>query len=173
MKKLAVLSTMLLLATPVLAETMAEKTGVNSVLGVAPTTADFVKEAAISDMFEIQSSMLAESKSDAGTKAFAARMIADHKKTTAAIKTMAKAPIPTELDSAHQSMLDKLKGLSGGDFTKTYHDDQVSAHKDAVSLFERYAKGGDDADLKAFADKTLPTLRDHLKMAQDLDKSST
>lgn len=173
MKKIAIVTTLLLLATPVLAETMGEKTGVNSVLGVSPTTADFVKEAAISDMFELQSSRLAESKSDAATKAFAERMIADHKKTTAAIKTMAKAPIPTEMDSAHMAMLDKLKSLNGADFTSRYHDDQVSAHKAAVSLFERYAKGGEDADLKAFAEKTLPTLQEHLKMAQDLDKSST
>jgi putative membrane protein len=46
----------------------------------------------------------------------------------------------------------------------------VSGHKDAVSLFERYGKGGDDPELKDWANKTLPTLRDHLKMAQDLDK---
>jgi putative membrane protein len=47
---------------------------------------------------------------------------------------------------------------------------QVSAHKDAVSLFERYSKDGDNADLKAFAGKYLPHLQEHLKMAQDLDK---
>jgi putative membrane protein len=46
----------------------------------------------------------------------------------------------------------------------------VSAHKDAVSLFERYGKGGDNPDLKAWASKTLPDLQGHLKMAQDLDK---
>ena len=45
---------------------------------------------------------------------------------------------------------------------------QLAAHKDAVSLFERYAKGGDNATLKAFAAKTLPHLREHLKMAEDL-----
>jgi putative membrane protein len=170
MKNIAIVTSLILLATPALAQSVSEKTGVNSVLGVAPATADFVKEAAIGDMFEIQSSMLAEQKADAPTKAFAEKMIADHKKTTAAIKSMAKDPIPTAMDSSHQSMLDKLKGLNGGDFTKMYHDDQVSAHKDAVSLYERYAKGGEDAGLKAFAGKTLPTLQDHLKMAQDLDK---
>ena len=47
---------------------------------------------------------------------------------------------------------------------------QVSAHKDAVSLFERYGKGGDNAELKTFANETLPTLKEHLKMAQDLEK---
>ena len=47
---------------------------------------------------------------------------------------------------------------------------QVSAHKDAVSLFERYSKDGDNPDLKAFASKTLPALKEHLQMAQNLDK---
>jgi hypothetical protein len=80
------------------------------------------------------------------------------------------APIPTALDSSHQSKLDKLKGLNGADFTKQYNDMQVSAHKDAVSLFERYGKGGDNAKLKDWASKTLPALKHHLEMAQALNK---
>ena len=47
---------------------------------------------------------------------------------------------------------------------------QVSAHKDAVSLFERYAKGGEDLKLKDWAGKTLPALKHHLEMAQNLGK---
>ena len=47
---------------------------------------------------------------------------------------------------------------------------QVSAHKDAASLFERYAKGGDDPKLKDWAGKTLPALQHHLEMAQDMNK---
>ena len=78
--------------------------------------------------------------------------------------------MPTGLDSAHQSMLDKLKGLNGNDFDKQYHDDQDKGHSQAVSLFERYAKGGEDQKLKDWAGTTLPTLQDHYKMAQDLDK---
>ena len=81
-----------------------------------------------------------------------------------------KVTLPTELDSTHQSKLDKLKGLQGTDFTKQYHSDQVKAHKDAVDLFQRYAKGGDNPDLKTWANKTQPALEHHLKMAQDLDK---
>jgi putative membrane protein len=50
---------------------------------------------------------------------------------------------------------------------------QVSAHKDAVSLFERYSKSGDNPKLKDWAGKTLPTLRHHLEMAQALDKSKS
>ena len=174
MKTLAAVTTCLLLAAaPLSAATVGEATGVNSVLGVAPKTADFVSEAAISDMFEIKSSKLAEEKADAATKTFAKQMIADHMKTTSELKplaTAANAPVPGDLDSAHKSMLDKLGSLSGDDFTKQYHSDQVTAHKQAVSLFERYAKGGEDAGLKSFAGMSLPTLQGHLKMAQDLDK---
>jgi putative membrane protein len=142
---------------------------------VSPSTADFVKEAAISDMFEIQSSQLAAQRANEPTKAFASQMITDHQKTSDELKSTvqtgkADATVPLDLDSSHQKMLDKLKGLNGADFTKQIDKDQVSAHKDAVSLFRRYAKGGDDAALKDWAEKTLPDLERHLEMAQNLEK---
>jgi putative membrane protein len=165
----------LVLSTPVFAQSLGEKTGVNSVIGVTPTTQDFVTEAAQSDMFEIQSSQLALNEADASTKQFAQRMVTDHQKTTTELKGLvgngdAKATLPATMGSSQRSMLTKLKGLHGSDFTTQYHSDQVSAHKDAVSLFERYAKGGDSSALKSWAGKTLPVLQDHLKMAQDLNK---
>ncbi len=164
------------LAGSALAQSVGEKTGVNSTLGIAPTTADFVKEAAISDMFELQSNKLAEDKGTAQEKSFARQMITDHTKTTNDLKGLVnsgkvKAEIPATLDSSHQSKLDKLKGASGKDFSSDFDSYQVSAHKDAVSLFERYAKGGDNPDLKDWAGKTLPTLRHHLDMAQELGKA--
>lgn len=158
------------------AESLTEKTGVNSLIGVSPSTQDFVTEAANSDLFEIESSHLALQKaSDQGTKDFARTMITDHGKTSAELKSLVasgatKAKLPTALDSSHQSMLDKLQSLSGDDFTKQYHDDQVQGHEDAVDLFKRYAKGGKDEKLKDWAQKTLPTLKHHLQMAQALDK---
>jgi putative membrane protein len=167
----------LLLASPVLAQSAGEKTGVNSALGISPTTADFVKEVAISDMFEIESSKLAQEKGNAAEKAFASQMITDHTKTSTELKGLVtsgkvKAELPAALDSSHQSKLDKLKSESGKDFSSDYDSIQVSAHKDAVSLFERYAKGGDNADLKDWAGKTLPTLKHHLEMAENLKKKS-
>jgi putative membrane protein len=165
----------LLLAGPALAQSVGEKTGVNSTLGIAPTTADFVKEVAISDMFEIQSSRLAQDKGNAPEKSFASQMITDHTKTSTELKGLVssgkvQAEVPAALDSSHQSKLDKIKGESGKDFSSDFDSDQVSAHKDAVSLFERYAKGGDNAALKDWAGKTLPTLKHHLEMAQNLGK---
>jgi len=165
----------LLLATPALAQSMGEKSGVNSTLGIAPTTPDFVKEAAISDMFEIESNKLGEQKGTPAEKAFATQMVADHTKTSNEMKQMVaggkvKAELPTALDSTHQSKLDRLKSKSGDDFASEFNSMQVDAHKDAVNLFERYSKSGDNPELKSWAGKTLPTLQHHLEMAQNLKK---
>jgi putative membrane protein len=173
MKRSVLIVVMALTASSALAQSMSEKTGLNSLLGVAPKTADFVKEAAISDMFEIQSSQLAQSKGNDAEKTFAGQMVSDHQKTTDELKGMVqggkvKASLPTQMDSSHRKMLEKLQGLNGADFDKQYDSDQVSGHKEAVSLFERYAKKGGDAALKDWAAKTLPTIQHHLEMAQGL-----
>ena len=146
-------------------------------LGVSPSTPDFVQQVAISDMFEIESNRLGQQKGNAEQKAFAAQMIADHTKTSTELKGLVsggkvKAELPTALDSAHQSKLDKLRNASGNDFSSQFDSMQVDAHKEAVDLFERYSKGGDNANLKEWAGKTLPALRHHLEMAQNLGKKA-
>jgi putative membrane protein len=176
MKRTIIAFACVLLAGPALAQSLGEKTGVNSALGVAPATADFVKEVAISDMFEIESSKLAAQKGNAQEKSFAQQMMTDHTKTSSELKGLvgngkAQATVPTTLDSSHQSKLDKLKGANGKDFSSDYNSYQVSAHEDAVSLFERYANGGDNAELKNWAGKTLPALRHHLDMAKELGRA--
>jgi len=144
--------------------------------GAAPKAEEFVNTVAISDMYEIESSKLAQTNAqDAKVKSFASKMVTDHTETSNQLKALTsggkvKAQLPAALDNPHQSKLDKLKGLKGADFDKQYQDDQESAHKDAVTLFDRYAKSGDNADLKNFAAKTLPHLQEHLKLAQDLKK---
>jgi putative membrane protein len=176
MKRTIIALACLILAGPALAQSLGEKTGVNSALGVSPSTPDFVKQVAISDMFEIESSKLAQQKGNAQEKSFAQQMVTDHTKTSTELKGMVKdgkvqATLPTELDSAHQSKLDKLKSANGKDFSSNYNSYQVSAHEDAVSLFERYANGGDNAALKDWAGKTLPALKHHLDMAKELGKA--
>jgi putative membrane protein len=175
MRMLPVIAAILLFSGPTPAQPLGEKTGVNAAFGVSPSTPDFVQQVAISDMFEIQSSELAMQRDDATTKAFAEHMISAHRKTSDELKGLVasekvKATLPTKLDSAHQEKLDKLKGLHGTDFIKQYRSDQIEAHKDAVSLFERYADGGDNPALKEWAGKTLPALRRHLEMAEQLEK---
>ena len=177
MKTLATLTvSALLLSSAAFAQSVGEKTGVNSTLGIAPTTADFVKEAAMSDMMEIESSKIAQQRGNAAEKKFADQMIADHTKTSTELKGLVgsgdvKAEIPATLDDASKKKLAKLSEAKPDDFASDYDSMQVSAHKDAVSLFERYAKGGENAKLKDWAGKTLLHLQHHLEMAQALDKN--
>ena len=151
--------TLLISSSSAFAQSVGEKTGVNAMLGTAPTTQDFVTQAAMSDMFEIESSKLAQANAaNEETKVFAARMVKDHTTTS------------TEMDASHKSKIEKPQGLKSKGFDQQYNGEQETAHKNAVALFERYAKGGDNGDLKAFAAKHLPHLQEHLKMAEDLNK---
>jgi putative membrane protein len=121
------------------AQSAGEKTGVNSTLGIAPKTADFVKEAAMSDMLEIESAKIAQQKGNATEKTFAGQMMTDHTKTSAELKGMVpadmKAAIPAALDDSSEKKLGKLRDAKPKDFASEYDPMQVSAHKDAVSLF--------------------------------------
>lgn len=164
------------LSSAAFAESVTEKTGVNSALGIAPKTEDFIKEAATSDMLEIEAARIAQQKKGGpAEKTFAEQMIADHTKTSTELKDLVpadlKSAIPTDLDEMSQKHLDKLRDTRDQVFASVYDPMQVSAHKDAVSLFERYAKGGEDPNLKDWAGKTLPSLRHHLEMAQEMDKN--
>jgi putative membrane protein len=140
----------------------------------AQSTEDFVKKAAISDMFEIQSSQLALTKQpDADTKPFAEKMVSDHRKTSTELKALVdsgkvKANLPAALDPEHQKILDELKAKDGKDFDRQYDQIQIKAHRDAVSLFDTYSKSGENPELKRWAATTLPHLKEHLTMAEKL-----
>jgi putative membrane protein len=148
--------------------------GLFASVALAQTAQDFATKVAISDMFEIQSSQLALSKQpDADTKPFAEKMVQDHQKTSNELKALVdggkvKATLPTALDAEHQKLLDDLKAKNGKDFDQSYDQVQLKAHRDAVALFEAYAKTGDNSDLKSWAGQTLPHLKEHLSMAEKL-----
>jgi len=164
-----------LLTSTALAQSVGEKTGVNSVLGVAPKTADFIKEAATSDILEIEAAKVAQQKGNPTEKKFAEQMITDHTKTSQELKQLVdgenKSALPTGLDDSSEKKLDRLRDTKPADFASEYDPMQVNAHKDAVSLFERYSKGGDDPKLKDWAGKTLPALQHHLELAQEMNNS--
>jgi putative membrane protein len=130
-----------LLSTAAYAQSVGERTGVNSTLGIAPKTEDFIEEAAMSDMMEIDAAKIAQQKGDPEEKTFAGEMIADHTKISTELKGMVSgemtAALPTSLDDSSQKKLDKLRDTKPEDFASEYDPTQVSAHKDAVSLFER------------------------------------
>jgi putative membrane protein len=130
----------------------------------------FVEKAAIGGMFEVKSSQLAQQMAtDTNVKTFAARMVADHTKANQELMTLARQKgwqWPTQLDQKHQDMLNQLSKNRGSQFDKAYMDIQVKAHDKTVALFEKAAEHGQDTDLKAWAKKTLPTLKEHQQMAK-------
>ena len=137
------------------------------------STADFVAQAAIDDIFEIESAKLVEEKASPNAANLAAPLAKEHAAVLAELKSLVqsgkvKAELPASLDAAHQAKLDKLKAMKGGAFDKAYFDTQIDLQKDNVSLFERYAKNGDNAALKSLAAGYLPRLQQHLKAARDV-----
>jgi putative membrane protein len=140
----------------------------------AANTPDFVQKAAMSDMYEVQAGKLAAEKgqSDA-VKQFAQQMVDAHTKTTEELTGIVKSKnikvdLPSALDSTHQKSIDDLNSASAQDFDKTYANQQVDAHQEAVHLFKKYAAKGDDADVKQWVEKTLPTIEHHLDEAKKL-----
>jgi putative membrane protein len=139
----------------------------------APSTADFVKKAAISGLFEVESSRLIEPKADRDTKPFAEQMIKAHTEANNELKSLVQsgkvtAEIPMTLDAEHQRQLDELKGLSGKELDQAYDRIQLRAHQQAVELFTQYSQSGDNPALKQWAAQTLPELKQHLSMAEKL-----
>lgn len=175
MKTIALTAAALMFAGSAFAQSAAEKTGINSVVGAAPSTEDFVLQAASSDMFEIESSRLAvERASDEATKNFAQQMLDDHQKTSNELKQLVEsgkvnAQIPTAMIDAHQSMLNDLKEAEADEFNEEYLSAQEDAHEQAVDLFQRYGSEGENPDLKAWAANTVPALQHHLQMVEQMN----
>jgi len=140
---------------------------------------EFVTTAGVAGMFEIESSKIAAQKSMNGdVKTFAERMVSDHTKAAEELKTTAssageKYVMPTALDDKHQKMMDELKSADQSRFDAAYVRMQTDAHKEAVELFDGYAKQGDNPNLKTFAEKTLPTLQQHYDMIKQIGASKS
>ena len=137
---------------------------------------DFVRLAAESDMFEIQSSqMAAERAQNADVKAFARMMIEAHNKSTADLKAALQASgqaitPPTQPSEEVAEDLNELREVEAGDFDKEYIDAQVDAHQSALNLMQRYAGDGDVPELQAFAAATAPVIQQHLDQAKALQE---
>jgi putative membrane protein len=133
---------------------------------------DFIMDAAMGGMEEVElGKVAAQQGMSAEVKQFGQRMVDDHSQANSELMSLASSKgitLPTELDQKHRSEVTKLSGMSGADFDREYTKMMVSDHRKDVSEFEKQSTKGTDADLKAFATKTLPTLREHLRMAEAL-----
>jgi putative membrane protein len=168
------LAACLLVITPALhaESTNASQPGAESSTNDALTDAQFVEKAGMGGMLEVESSKLAATNAEnADVKSFAQSMLTDHGKANEELKKLAAGKnlmVPAALDSKHSEKLNKLTGKKGEEFDKAYGKLQAKAHKQAVALFEKAATSLTDADLKAFASKTLPTLKEHMEKASKL-----
>jgi len=137
----------------------------------ASTPQEFATMAAQSNMFEIESSRIAlEKTQDDDVRQFAQQMVDDHTKAGEEMTVAAQGDgvndVPKTLDAAHQQMVTQLEEAPAGEFDGQYVEMQLAAHQQAVALFESYAE--QQGTLAEFAEKTLPTLQEHLEHVQQL-----
>ena len=143
--------------------------------GQSPPTADapFIGAAAMDGMAEVELGRLAsQNASSPDVKRFAQRMVDDHSKAADELKGLASkrdVALATKLDDEHRAVHQKLARLKGATFDQAYMAHMATAHLKAVALFQEEAKAGKDADVKAWAAKTLPTIQEHLKVASSLN----
>lgn len=132
---------------------------------VAVVQDNFWANAAQGGMAEVELAKLAQQKAqNAEVKSFAQMMVADHSKANDELKALAakrNVVLPTDMGS-HKSTLDDLSKLSGAEFDKAYVEAMVDDHEEDVEMFESKTTSS-DADIKAFTNKTLPTLKKHLE----------
>jgi putative membrane protein len=133
----------------------------------------FAVEATRANTEEITLGQLASQKaSNPSVQKFAQRMVQDHTKANqqlAQIISQKAATLPTTTTSSEERETDRLNKLSGVDFDKAYIERMVKDHKKDVKEFQKAADGAKDPDIKAFAQNTLPTLQEHLQMAENAE----
>jgi putative membrane protein len=164
-------------STPSSTQGMKAGSGQSMNAGASIPAADksFVEKAAVGGLAEVEMGKMAQQKGSSDqVKQFGSRMVDDHSKANDELKQIASSKgitLPTDLDAKHKSKMEKMQKLSGAQFDRAYMDDMVSDHKQDVADFKKEANSGKDSDIKAFAAKTLPTLEDHLKMAQSTESA--
>ena len=141
---------------------------------VSKADQDFAVNTAIAGMTEIQAGQIAQQKGmSKDVKDYGEMMVKDHTAAAdklKAIATQKNITLPTTLTPDAQKNIDDLQKVDGKKFDKDYLSMMVSDHKKVISAFEDESKNGSDADIRAFADSTLHTLRMHLDKAEKCEK---
>jgi putative membrane protein len=134
---------------------------------------EFVNKAAIGNVAEVELGRVAVQRAARpSVKSFGERMVTDHGRAGAELTTLARSKgmdVSNTLDVSHKAMRDRLSGLSGADFDRAYMSEMVRDHTEDVAAFERAAQTAADADVKAYAERSLPMLREHLALARQVN----
>jgi len=140
---------------------------------LAAADTKFVHEAAAGGMAEVELGKLAADKAASpDVKAFGQRMVDDHSKANDELKGLASQKgitLPSSPEPAHKAMQDRLSKLNGAAFDKAYMQEMVKDHDKDVAAFKHASTSAADADLKAWAAKTLPTLQEHQTQAKSIN----
>lgn len=135
----------------------------------------FAKDATQGNAAEVKLGQLASEKGqNQQVRDFGKRMVTDHSKAAdelSAIVQKQNIQVPSGLNAKDNSLLTRLSALSGSAFDKAYMSAMVKDHENDIAAFQNEANTGRDSDLKAFANQTLPTLQEHLRLAEDAAKA--
>jgi putative membrane protein len=137
----------------------------------------FATMAAMGGMAEVELGNLAQQNAQSDeVKQFGARMVRDHSAANQQLMRIVAtkdATMPTQLDEQHRKVFEKLSEMRGAEFDRAYMRQMVEDHEKTIKKFREEAQQGNDPDLKAFAQSTMPVLEQHHKLAQDINKSLT
>lgn len=140
---------------------------------VSPAARKFMDRAAQGGLAEVQLGQLAEQKaSSQAVKDFGKRMVTDHTQINGRLKTLASSDgvsLPTAMDAKDQALYNKLSGMSGAGFDREYMKEMVKDHKMDVADFQKEATTSRNDGVRSFASSALPTLQQHLQLAQQMD----
>jgi putative membrane protein len=154
--------------------TTAEKAGQTMAYGKM-SDETFVMKAASAGMEEVELGKLAVEKASSDeVKKFGQRMVDDHSKAGDELKTLAQnkhITLPGATDPNGKATYDRLSKLSGTSFDRAYMQAMVVGHRQALNDFRMETKMGKDADVKGWAAKTLPTIEEHVKLAQNTNRA--
>jgi putative membrane protein len=143
---------------------------------VAAADSSFAREACQTGVAEVELGRLAAKNTrNREVRALARTIAEDHAQAEKELgRLFARKGLPPEKEMAanFRNSLDRLAGLKGAEFDRAFKEQVIEDHENAIELFERQRQDGTDPDLKAFAEKHLPHLREHLATAQQLEISS-
>jgi putative membrane protein len=151
--------------------TTTASTSTDKTSNLASTDKHFIKKVADASMGEVEMGRLgADKAASSEVKQFAQKMVDDHTKANGELTTLASSKsVDISMDTTkHQKMSNKLGDKAGVDFDKAFMKQMVADHKKVVRDFEHEAKSGKDAEVKAWAEKMLPAMREHLSQAQSI-----
>jgi putative membrane protein len=173
---LAGVAAVALMAQPALAQDTQQPQLQADRMQMAQEDMDFAKEAAQGGLMEVRLGELAQQKAKSpAVQDFGQRMVEDHGQANDKLMQIAQQKsieLPQDLSDDAQDTYEELQQLSGADFDETYMDEMVSDHEDDVAAFEDYVEEAQDADLRGFAEETLPTLREHLELARQTQEQA-